>query len=113
MYGLQKELIPKTGIIGIVCGVIGLILTLVYVIYNGVVYTNYYDDDNIYKVDGDGAFAELKDGNYKCFYYKESKGEEALIAKYSDLIKKQYLEECFLVKNFIICKLLMILKIMI
>jgi len=90
LYGLQKELIPKTGIIGIVCGVIGLILTLVYVIYNGVVYTNYYDDDNIYKVDGDGAFAELKDGNYKCFYYKESKGEEALIAKYSDLIKKQY-----------------------
>ena len=57
LYGLQKELIPKTGIIGIVCGVIGLILTLVYVIYNGVVYTNYYDDDDIYKVDGDGAFA--------------------------------------------------------
>ena len=108
LYGLQKELIPKTGIIGIVCGVIGLILTLVYVIYNGVVYTNYYDDENIYKVDGDGAFAELKDGNYKCFYYKESKGKEALIAKYSDLIKKQYnynkdLKDSFLNAEKAIC----------
>ena len=89
LYGLQKEAIPKTGTIGMACGVVGFILTLVYVIYNGVVYTNYYDD-SIYKVDGDGAFAELDGSSYECFYYKESKGEEALIAKYSDLIKSQY-----------------------
>ena len=90
LYGLQKEAIPKTGTIGMACGVVGFILTLVYVIYNGVVYTNYYDDSSIYKVDGDGAFAELDGSSYECFYYKESKGIEALIAKYSDLIKSQY-----------------------
>ena len=89
LYGLQKEVIPKTGTIGMACGVVGLILTLVYVIYNGVVYTNYYDS-HIYKVDGDGAFAELDGDSFECFYYKESKGEDAILAKYSDLIKSQY-----------------------
>ena len=60
LFGLQKELIPKTGFIGIGCGVVGFILTLVYVIYNGVVYTNYFDE-RIFKVDGDGAFAEYNE----------------------------------------------------
>jgi hypothetical protein len=89
LYGLQKEVIPKTGTIGMACGVVGFILTLVYVIYNGVVYNNYYDR-NIYKVDGDGAFAELDGSSYECFYYNKPKDDEALIAKYSDLIKSQY-----------------------
>ena len=72
LYGLQKETIPKTGYIGMGCGIVGLILTLVYVIYNGVVYTNYYNTE-IYKVDGDGAFAEYdqKNNRYECFYYKK------------------------------------------
>jgi len=39
LYGLQKEIIPKTGFIGMGCGLVGLVLTLVYVIYNGVIYT--------------------------------------------------------------------------
>lgn len=43
LYGLQKEVIPKTGLIGMVCGIAGFILTFIYVIYNGIVYTNYYD----------------------------------------------------------------------
>ena len=89
LYGLQKEMIPKTGMIGMACGVVGFILTLVYVIYNGVVYCNYYDR-TIYKVDGDGAFAELDGGFYECFYYNKPNDEEALKAKYSDLIKSQY-----------------------
>ena len=89
LYGLQKEVIPKTGTIGMACGVVGFILTLVYVIYNGVVYNNYYDR-NIYKVDGDGAFAELDGSSYECFYYNKPGDDEALRAKYSDLIKSQY-----------------------
>lgn len=90
LYGLQKEIIPKTGYIGMGCGLVGFVLTLVYVIYNGVVYTNYHDSD-IYKIDGDGAFAELneKEGAYECFYYKKN-DTDAIYAKYCDLIKSQY-----------------------
>ena len=100
LYGLQKETIPKTGYIGMGCGIVGLILTLVYVIYNGVVYTNYYSS-RIYKVDGDGAFAEYdeKNGLFECFYYKKN-DTEAIIAKYSDLIKSQYNYNYDLTKSF-------------
>ena len=90
IYKLKKKMIPKTGMIGMICGAVGFILTVVYVIYNGVVCFNYYDIDNIYKVDGDGAFAELDGGSYKCFYYNKPQDEEALKAKYCDLIKSQY-----------------------
>ena len=90
LYGLQKEIIPKTGFIGMGCGIVGFILTFVYVIYNGVVYTNYYNKE-IYKVDGDGAFAEYdEDKNaYECFYYKKN-DTDSIYAKYCDLIKSQY-----------------------
>jgi len=90
LYGLQKEIIPKTGFIGMGCGIVGFILTFVYVIYNGVVYTNYYDS-KIYKIDGDGAFAEYdEDKNaYECFYYKKN-DTDSIYAKYCDLIKSQY-----------------------
>ena len=88
LYGLQKELLPITGLIGLGGGIAGFVLTLVYVIFNGIVYTNYYEK-TIYKRDGDGAFAELDGSRYECYYYK--KGDpEAIIAKYSDLIKSQY-----------------------
>lgn len=87
---VKKEFVPKTGLIGIGCGVVGFVLSLVYVIYNGIVYTNYYDGASIYKRNGDGAFAELDGGKYKCFYFDKKDNNHALIAKYSDLIKKQY-----------------------
>ena len=101
LYGLQKETIPKTGYIGMGCGIVGLILTLVYVIYNGVVYTNYYTSSNIYKVDGDGAFAEYdqKNNRYECFYYKKD-DKNAVYAKYCDLIKSQYNYNYDLTKSF-------------
>ena len=95
LYGLQNGVVPKTGMIGMVFGVIGFILTFIYVVLNGIVFTNYYDnntdDDIIYKVDGDSAFAELQGENsYKCFYFNKVNDTEALVAKYSDLIKSQY-----------------------
>ena len=86
---LQKEFALKTGLIGTGCGIIGFVLTLVYIIYNGLVYTHYYDRD-IYKRDGNGAFAELKGDKYECFYFDKTGNTHALIAKYSDLSKKQY-----------------------
>ena len=94
-FEVKKEFVPKTGIIGVACGIVGFVFTFVYVIFNGIVYTSYYEyledlEEPIYKTDSKGAFAEWKNGKYECFYYDEPGNYYALIAKYSDLIKKQY-----------------------
>ena len=90
LYGLQNEIIPKSGMVGMACGVVGLALTLVYVIFNIIVYTSYNDNDNgYYKVDSDGAFAEKEGTRYKCYYFKD-KDFNAVYAKFSDFIKSQY-----------------------
>ena len=89
LYGVQKEIIPKTGILGIIFGIIGVALTITYVVFNGIVFTNYYEK-KIYKRDGDGAFAELQGDKYKCIYFNKENDPDALIAKYSDLIRSQY-----------------------
>ena len=89
-FEVKKEFVPKTGIIGLGCGIVGFAFTFVYVIFNGLVYTSYYDNNNIYKTDSKGAFAEWKNDKYECFYYDKPGNRYALYAKYSDLIKKQY-----------------------
>ena len=91
LFDAKKELVPKTGLIGLGCGIVGFVLTFVYVILNGLVFTNYYDN-TIYKRDSDGAFAELDSGNkYKCLYYDDDPlNVYSFYAKYSDLGKKQY-----------------------
>ena len=88
-FDLKKEFVSKTGLIGLGCGFVGFVLTFIYVVYNGLVYTNYYDDNTIYKRNSDGAFAEWKGDHYECFYY-DDENFHAIIAKYSDLINKQY-----------------------
>ena len=93
LFDVKKEFVSKTGIIGLGCGIVGFVFSFVYVILNGLVYTTYYDYNNgniIYKRDGDGAFAEKKGSNFECFYYDSPHNDHALIAKYSDLIQKQY-----------------------
>lgn len=89
LFDANKNFISKTGLIGLGCGVIGFILTFVYIILNGIVYTSYYIDD-IYKRDSDGAFAEKKGNEFDCLYFDVKENDHALIAKFSDLIKKQY-----------------------
>jgi len=110
-FGVGQVFQKVTGIIGLACGIIGFVLTLIYIIYSGYIFTNdgpgkeydstissfastvlHYDlDDAIYKLDKDRAFAEWKDGKYKCFYYdKDKDDEDSIFAKYSDLGKKQY-----------------------
>ena len=90
LFELKKEFVPKTGLIGLGCGIVGFVLSFIYVVYNGIVYTNYYDS-TIYKRNSDGAFAErVEAGKYECFYFDEIGNIHALIAKYSDLIQKQY-----------------------
>ena len=90
LFGLQKEMTKKTGIIGMALGVIGFVLTLVYIIYNGVVYTN-YSDTNIYKRNEEGAVAELiSDFKYECIFFNKENDTDAFYATFSDLIKSQY-----------------------
>ena len=93
LFDVKKEYVSKTGMIGLICGFIGFVFSFVYVILNGLVYTTYYNYNNrIYKRNSDGAFAERKGGDeFECFYYEDSPvNEHSLIAKYSDLIQKQY-----------------------
>ena len=102
-FDLKKDFIPKTGLIGFICGIIGFIFTFVYLILNGLVYTNYSTDnpnpstgthDSFYssdlKADSDGAFAELEGTRYKLIYFDKKENYYALYPTYSDLGKKQY-----------------------
>ena len=91
-YGLEKEMIPKTSRIGLLCGVTGFIMTFIYVILNGVTYTSTIDSSSIYKLDSDGAFAKLDNTQrkYLCLFYEEEGSSYSIIAKFSDLIKSQY-----------------------
>lgn len=87
---VKTDFAPKMGLIGLICGIVGFVLSLVYVIYNGIVYTNYYDDDDIYKTDSFGIFAQRNGDKFECFYHDEPENRHSIIAKYSDLGKKQY-----------------------
>jgi hypothetical protein len=108
-FGIGNYCEKVTGIIGLACGIIGFILTLIYIIYSGYIFTNdgpgkdfgshfssnptstpiSHYNGGIYKLDKDRAFAEWKGNKYECFYYKED-NEDSFYAKYNDLGKKQY-----------------------
>ena len=95
IFEIKKDFVSNTGLIGLICGVVGFALTIVYVIFNGIVYTTVYVDNDIasngiYKRNGDYAIAE-KDGNgFKCLYFDHKDNDRAKYAKISDLGKKQY-----------------------
>ncbi len=89
IFEVKKDFVANTGLIGLICGIIGFVLTLVYVIFNGLVFTNNYSDQP--KADENGAFTEkLSSGSYKCLYYDDSGDVLSLYAKISELNKKQY-----------------------
>jgi hypothetical protein len=88
------------GIIGLGSGVIGFVLTLVYIIYSGIIFTQdvvgktFTDINTKYtssgeaeqkKIRGDGVFAEWDDSKkvYVCLYY-EKDNEDSLYLTYSD-----------------------------
>ena len=90
IFEVKKDFVANTGLIGLICGIIGFVLTLVYVIFNGLVFTSNYSDQK--KADENGAFAErdASTGDYKCLYYDDSGDVLSLYAKISELNKKQY-----------------------
>ena len=107
LYFDATKLLEKiSGLIGLVTGIIGFFLTLIYICFSGYIFINditkSFDDSFIYipvggsqfpllKLDKDGAFAEWDDskGQYKCIFYKENK-PDSIYATYSELGKKQY-----------------------
>ena len=88
LFDLKKDFVSNTGLIGLICGVIGFALTFVYVIFNGLVYTTVYTSIN--KRDGDYVFAEISGSKFTCLYYDDPKNPNSIKAKLSDLGKKQY-----------------------
>ena len=92
LFDLKKDFVSNTGLIGLICGIVGFALTFVYVVFNGLVYTTVYLDNNpgIIKRDGDYAVAEKDGNNFKCLYFDHEKNIYSKYAKISDLGKKQY-----------------------
>ena len=99
IFEVKKDFVANTGLVGLICGIIGFVLTFVYVIFNGLVFTSNYSDQK--KADENGAFAEMvSSGNYKCLYYDDSGDILSLYAKYSELNKKQYNYDKDLYKSY-------------
>ena len=89
---VKKEFVPKTGLIGLGCGFVGFIFTFVYLVYNGIVYTNYFDIP-IAKRDSGGVYAEkiaTTTDQFRCLYYEEQENYYSVYAKFNDLSQKQY-----------------------
>lgn len=85
------------GIIGLGSGVIGFVLTLIYIIYSGIIFTqdvvgkkftnlnSQYNNADRGKIRADGAFAKWDDSKhgYICLFYDKD-NEDSLYLKYSD-----------------------------
>ena len=81
-----KSFATKSGLIGLVFGAVGFVMTLVYLIYSILVYTK---DGGMLKLDSDGSYATLTNYQYKNNFYKET-DIYSMTAKYSEYGKKQY-----------------------
>jgi len=103
--GVGKVFEKVTGIIGVASGIICFILTLIYVIYSGYIFTNdnagmdfdfssgdiNKDYGDVPKLDKDGIFAKLDStkNKYECVYY-DANDESKFYAKYNELGQKRY-----------------------
>ena len=95
LFDLKKDFVSNTGLIGLICGIVGFALTFVYVVFNGLVYTTVYVSNDTatggtYKRNGDYAIAEKDGDKFKCLYFDHEKNDFSIFAKISDLGKKQY-----------------------
>ena len=71
------------GLMGLGGGVIGFVLTLVYVIESGLIFNDIDDGTPQIRIDSDGAFLKWKDNKYVCIYY-EKDNKDSVLLKYSD-----------------------------
>ena len=96
------------GPLGVVTGVIGFILTLVYIIFSEYIFNNGspgkeyenpnnpnnfnpYNSNKIYRLNEERAFSEWNKAKsiYDCFYYDEN-DEDLFYIRYKELGQKQY-----------------------
>ena len=89
-FEVAKYFEKITGIIGLACGVIGFVLTIVYVGYSAYIFNNHhsgetllYDNGASYKWDGNKYVESWTAEDLKKDYHADE-------AKYKDLGKKQY-----------------------
>lgn len=111
-----KDFEKKTGIIGLISGIIGFIITLVYVSYNGYIFNNdiaygevnlsYFSDPTnslfsggITKLYSNGADYKW-DGQKYIHIYENDKDDYSEYIKYKDLGDKQYNYDSKLYKTF-------------
>lgn len=87
-FGVGKSFEKLTGIIGLICGVIGFIFTLIYIIYSGYIFTNDKAGE-ILKLDKNREIAKWTGTKYECLFYDKD-DDDSIYAKWSDLGKKQY-----------------------
>jgi len=93
--GVGNNLGKIIGLIGLIAGVIGFVLTFIYVIYSGIIFTNdvvgkkfdygsQYEDAKP-KIDSDGAYLEWNADKkiYRCIFY-DKENKDSLYQKYSD-----------------------------
>ena len=93
-----------TGLIGLISGVIAFVLTLVYLIYSGIVFTKDHDEHQSLLFDN-GAYKKW-DGTKKDYINAytdedEEKDQYASKAKFKDLGKKQYNYDSKAYKNYL------------
>ena len=89
-FNVGKDFEKKTGLIGLITGIVCFIITLVYICYNGDVFNNgvAYEDyasERVLKLFPNGAICK---GNIHV--YEGEKDVDAKYIKYKDLGKKQY-----------------------
>ena len=99
-FDIGKSFQKYSGLIGLITGIFGFVLTLVYIIYSGYIFTKDLAVDNgsgvdsaygdyLLKLNGKGAFAKKDGDKFKCIYYNKD-DEYAILAKYNDLGKKSF-----------------------
>ena len=72
------------GLIGIGGGVLGFVLTLVYVIESLLVFNDIEDDNSTnVRIDSDGGFLQWDSDRYKCIFYDKN-DKDSLIIRFSD-----------------------------
>ena len=110
LFEVKKDFVSNTGLIGLICGIVGFALTFIYVIFNGLVFTGKYSGNE--ERESDGHFAEKigTTSEYKCVGSYDNEDAFSGYAKYSDRNKKQYnYKKDFYGENFdrsCICELL-------
>jgi len=104
-FDVGKSFQKYSGLIGLITGIVGFVLTLVYIIYSGYIFTKdlatNHDGSNfadvtttfvgtrLLKLNGKGAFAKKDGDKFKCIYYNKD-NKNAILAKYNDLGKKSF-----------------------